>query len=100
MSNPEKKNEEEVFLQSADDEELSGVAGGEDDSIEVGFCAGTWDADSKNCTKIHERSIYGGNGFPNCAASVEDGSWCRINDACFDPAIDYQGMEGCKKAWK
>ena len=66
-----------------------------DDSNEV---------DTDNCENIHYRDIYKG-GFPNCAATVEDGSWCGTNDACSNNAIKYKGMENCfanycNKAWK
>ena len=56
--------------------------------------------DPKNCNVQFVRPIYGGNGFPNCAATVEDGSWCSTNDACYDVAIDYKGMRDCAKAWR
>ena len=41
----------------------------------------------------------------NCAATVEDGSWCWSNDACDDYSVDYQGMHiylisDCHKAWE
>ena len=61
---------------------------------------GTEDADSENCVKDHKRNIYGGNGFPNCAATVEDGSWCERNDACYNEAVIYDGRTDCAKAWK
>ena len=88
-----KNNEEEVMNYSID---LHG--GGEwevDDSKE---------ADPNNCIEAHYRNIYEG-GFPNCAATVEEGSWCGSNDACKKDAIRYKGMENCfaadcSKAWK
>ena len=52
------------------------------------------EADTNNCVEVHYRDIYQG-GFPNCAATVEDGSWCGSNDACTSDAIRYQGMENC-----
>ena len=96
MSNPEKKNEEEVFLQSADYSELSGVAGGNSDDDPPSW----WDKDTDNCVMNNARDIYGGKGFPNCAASVEDGSWCGTNDACIVQAISYYNRKECPKAWK
>ncbi len=93
MSNPKKKNEEEVFLQSVDDDELDDVSGGD----KVGAtCSKSVDYD---CRNNWARYIYQG-GFPNCAASVEDGSWCGSNDACFDSAVKYLKMNDCNKAWK
>ncbi len=90
MSHPEKKNEEEVFLQSADDDELNGVAGGGKEPSEQG----------DSCIESHFRDIYGGSGFPNCAASVEDGSFCDTNDACYRLAVEYLGRKSCPKAWE
>ena len=58
-----------------------------------------WDANKYNCARDHSRQIYGG-GFPNCAATVEDGSWCGSSDACVYIAIDYKGMTDCNKAWR
>ena len=53
-----------------------------------------------NCVLEEHRSIYNGS-FPNCAATVEDGSWCSSNDACHTSnAIRYTGMNDCSKAWK
>ena len=103
MSKTEKPNEEQVFKQEVSDDELEAVAGGN-----YGSCGGassssqkpwSWDTDSENCVKDHYREIYKG-GFPNCAASVEDGSWCGTNDACHHDAVNYQGMNDCSKAWE
>ncbi len=38
------------------------------------------------------------------ASTVEDGSFCNTNDACWSQAIDYKGIKGnqsdkCEKAW-
>ena len=53
-----------------------------------------------NCYHEEKRSIYSG-GFPNCAATVENGSWCGTNDACHTSnAIRYTGLTDCTKAWK
>lgn len=45
-----------------------------------------------------ERNIYEGE-FPNCAATVEGGSWCWNNDACEKFAVIYT-MHSCGRAWK
>ena len=81
-----------IFDQEINDDELKDVANGDVD---------TWN----NCYKEWERDIYGGKGFPNCASTVEEGSWYSEGDACLSNAIDCQGIEGCyisdcKKAWK
>ena len=83
-------SDKEVFEQKVNDDELENVSGG----YEIK------DSDSNNCTRYHTREIYGGNGYPNCAASVEDGSLCSTNDACYKVAVEYKGMTDCAKAWK
>jgi hypothetical protein len=93
MSKTEKLNEEQVFMQELDDDELEVVAGGEG-------CKASLKAGS-NCVQNTIRDIYGGDGFPNCAATVEDGSWCSKNDACYNVnAIVYIGRTDCSKAWR
>ena len=87
MSKTEKPNEEQVFKQEVADDELEAVAGGD-----------CFDEDLNNCYGAYARNIYSG-GFPNCAATVEDGSWCGKNDACYSYAIFYKGMK-CDRAWR
>ena len=67
--------------------------------------AGGASSGSANCSISLYRDIYGGRGFPNCAATVEDGSWCGSNDACKADAVIYEHMENCfgidcSKAWR
>ena len=107
MSDDQKAREEEVFDQELSLDELDAAAGGtHDDCGGIGRSLGcrngyvVRDSDQNNCTKDHYRQIYGGGGFPNCAATVEDGSWCGTNDACYDKAVEYQGRTDCKKAWR
>lgn len=95
MSSTEKLNEEQVFKQEASDDELEAVSGG---GNSAGDEFGSWHKNSDNCTKMDTRNIYGGKGFPNCAATVEEDSWCGYNDACIMEAVAYQGMETCVKA--
>ncbi len=62
-------------------------------------------AGADDCVEGLVRNIYGGRGFPNCAATVEDGSWCGSNDACVSFAIVYTNLKGCggsdcHKAWE
>lgn len=61
---------------------------------------GPTDKNFQDCINHHQRNIYGGNGFPNCAATVDDGSHCSSNDACYSKAVDYQMMHDCSKAWR
>ena len=96
MSDEMKKKEEEVFAQSLSDEELESVNGG------WRYCgsSGEREPDEHNCVRNHSKDIYGGAGFANCAATVEDGSWCLTNDACLHSAIIYMNMKDCSKAWR
>ena len=85
--NDPKENEQELST-----EDLDAVAGGDTGP------------EDQNCVRQHYRNIYKGN-FPNCAATVGDGSHCGTNDACYNDAIVYTGMENCsisdcRKAWK
>jgi hypothetical protein len=89
MSEEEKK----VFDQEVSLDELDAVAGGV--SHRPGDCASC-----NKCTGWVYRDIYGDNGFPNCAATVESGSHCDDNDACWQLAIKYNGMNDCSKAWR
>ena len=100
MSKTEKLNEEQVFKQEIADDELETVAGGGENK---GLCgAASYGKDTKyDCTGLHKRDIYKG-GFPNCAATVEEGSWCKTNDACNARQVVYVGMSffDCRKAWE
>ena len=89
MSEERKAKENEVFDQELSVEDLDAAAGG----------AGSGEEDPNNCIVCDKRNIYGGNGFPNCAATVEDDSWCGDNDACLMSAVDYQGMKHCPISW-
>jgi len=102
MSKTEKLNEEQVFKQEIADDELEVVAGGDGTRACGKEMLGAReflgiDSDTKHCVNMQYRDIYEG-GFPNCAASVEDGSWCGTNDACHNTAVDYKGMTDCSKA--
>ena len=84
-------SEKEVFEQKVSEEELNSVAGGDD--------CGRTAYDHNVCTTAAYRDIYWG-GFPNCAATVEDGSWCGSNDACIADDVKYLGMKDCERAWR
>lgn len=79
--------EDKVLAQPLSPEELEAVSGGDRDD------------DLTNCVRYSERNIYLG-GFPNCAATVEDGSWCDTNDACYHSMVGYYIMTECNKAWR
>ena len=91
MSEQEKK-EQKILNQEMDPEEMENVAAGIDDSSD--------DSDDVLFPKIIKRNFYNEDGSINCAATVEDGSWCKSNDACYTNQMDYQGMKSCSKAWK
>ena len=88
MSNEMKKKEDAVFAQELNEDELNEVNGGKS-------------LTNKNtiCTDGTFRDIYDGK-FPNCAATVESGSWCWSNDACLSASVIYRKMESCHKAWE
>ena len=54
--------------------------------------------ESRTCIQRHYRHIY--EGFANCAATVEDGSYCKDNDACRDNAVIYEDMVDCYRSWQ
>ena len=80
------KKEDEVLAQPLSPDELEAVSGGDQDD------------DRTNCVRYSERNIYLG-GFPNCAATVEEGSWCDSNDACYHSMVGYYILQECQKAW-
>lgn len=80
------EKEDNVLSQELSPDELEAVAGGDQDE------------DLKNCVRYSERNIYLG-GFPNCAATVEDGSFCGSNDACYHSMVSYYILVECQKAW-
>ena len=93
-----KAKEEEVFSQDVSAEELGTISGGSSIVLDG-------DDDTSNCVELQKRKIYGGRGFPNCAATVESGSWCGKSDACTNYAVVYDDIHGCfladcHKSWK
>ena len=89
--------EEVVFAQKMSSEELSAVTGGE--------APGCWQGSRRDCLLQLYRHIgmdpYDDNiGCPNCANTVQDGSWCSDSDACFSMAIIYRDLTVCHKAWR
>ena len=80
------KKEDEVLAQPLSPDELEAVSGGDQDDDRV------------NCVRYSERNIYLG-GFPNCAATVEEGSFCDSNDACYHSMVSYYILVECQKAW-
>lgn len=74
--------EEAVFSQEVSAEEMASAAGGH------------WYPGDSDCTRQTYHTIN------YCAATVEDGSWCRSNDACYSDEVRYVEMQRCQKAWK
>jgi len=77
MSEKEKK----VFDQEISKDELESVSGGFWQSMDI-------DCHIQN------------TGFPNCRATVEEGSWCETNDACYELEVNYFPLHECDKAWR
>ena len=89
--------EEAILAQQVSEEELNGVTGG-------GKCPSQAQKDTfgaNDCqTGGTTRWIYRRK-FPNCAQSVESGSWCNSNDACYSySSVHYTGMNDCSRSWK
>ena len=82
------EQENEVLEQELSPDEMEAAAGGDD------FTKDGCDACALYCSKYHYRPIYAG-----CAATVEDGSLCNTNDACWSMAVQYSEMKDCQKAW-
>ena len=92
------KAEDAVFSYAVSEEELAqtdgGMSGLNGSTAEKN---GDW---NNNCKEMTWRNIYEG-GFPNCAKTVKEGSWCsRKNDACNLFSVIYQGMTACEKVWR
>ena len=106
------EKEKEVFAQEVAPEELEVVSGGTAipecgkiarETPACGKTAQHWDDDENACTRDHYRAIGGGDGFPNCAATVEESeryNSCAYVDACRLDTLEYQGMTICRNAWK
>ena len=102
------REEMDVLDQEISMEELNAVAGGHGafiprsesncGSAKVEYVSNF----SYTCMYSHKRHFTEPNSGrkPNCAATVESNSWCSENDACYDDAINYQGMDHCAKAWE
>ena len=93
------KKEDEVLAQPLSPDELEAAAGGGKAGSLANDGHSCSQTQQANCFREEKRSIYLG-AFPNCAATVEDGSWCSTNDACVKVAVNYQGMNDCGKAWR
>ena len=78
--------EETIFRQELSTDELECVAGGDE-------------GEGDDCVYVDNRDIYKWR-FPNCASTVEDGSWCDMNDACYAAAVVYYALDECAKAWR
>ena len=107
-------NEKELFEKLGVDEEkftefLTALAAQQEDAVlgqelsadEMEGATGgiTISSSGDECTGSIFRNIYEG-GFPNCAGTVEDRSWCGMNDACHHKAVIYKDMRTCTRSWK
>ena len=94
MSDQEKK-EKEIMNQEMSMDEMETVAGGTC-YRKLGRKDSCFDEESVK----YGRPIRKPDGSINCAATVEDGSHCGSNDACYSYDVVYLGMKHCEKAWK
>jgi len=97
MSEQEKQQEEQVFAQKLNVDELDASGG----NLFQWMTYGSKDDNESNCTEYWHRPMYGGNGFPNCAATVEADSNCKRNDGCYNDTVVYDGMTtDCGRTWR
>lgn len=88
--------EEQIFAQELSEEELELVSGG---VVVYPDCDKPSAWESEHCVNFSVRHIYEYR-FPNCAATVEDGSYCGSNDACVLNEVVYRDMTSCCAAWE
>ncbi|MBR3016273.1 MAG: hypothetical protein IKH57_04215 [Clostridia bacterium] len=102
MSDREKR-EQEIMNQELSQDEMDTVAGGGYDieyrDLGCQFAGAYVHCKADNALK-NGRELYRPDKTVNCANTVEDGSHCDTNDACYDDKVVYLGMEDCHKAWK
>ena len=108
MSDQEKR-EQEIMNQEMSTDEMETVAGGWglkmcESTVEGGLQSCFYGSFGSKCeigTALkYGRPIHRPDGTMNCAATVEDGSHCGSNDACYSDEVVYLGMKECSKAWK
>ena len=101
MSDQEKR-EQEIMNQEMSQDEMDTVAGGWRHVLRDLGCgfAGAYIECHEDLAIRNGRPLYRPDGSVNCAATVEDGSHCGSNDACYDGEMVYLGMKDCHKAWK
>ena len=87
---------EKVMKSELSNEELSLTSGGDG----CRFSEKCENDSYNNCSCLQHRYLRDNKGNINCAASVESGSWCLTNDACFEEQVHYRNRnKGCDKAW-
>ena len=110
MSDQEKR-EQEIMSQEMSQDEMDTVAGGDMCNVVTEILTnerrdwlcdfnGAYVACYNGNAKKYGRPLYRPDGYVNCAATVEDGSHCGSNDACYEDEAVYIGMKDCYKAWK
>ena len=97
MSDREKK-EQEIMNQEMSSEEMETVAGGGkcDFSMSIAREGRCWSIPAQQYGRPARRP----DGSMNCAATVEDGSHCGSDDACYEDEVVYLGIVDCEKAWQ
>lgn len=87
------QREDDVLGQELSADEMAAATGGKHDG-----CNSTMNECWNNVARMIQ-GMPGHRGFPDCAATVEDGSMCDTNDACWVSAVIYSNMEDCSRAW-
>ena len=96
------KKEQEIMNQEMSTDEMETVAEGQlctSFFVTCLFGHADKECDDPNMTK-YGRQIHKPDGTVNCANTVEDGSHCDVNDACYDNYVRYMSLVNCSKAWQ
>ena len=93
MSDREQK-EQEIMNQEMSKDEMESVAGGLCWSGHM-YQDCHWEEAQK-----YGRPIHRPDGSINCANTVQDGSHCDTNDACYKDQVNYMDIHDCGKAWE
>ena len=92
-----KKREQEILNQEMSQDEMETVAGGWGNNCLDGHQKKTCDW---NTAIAYGRPLRNPDGSMNCSATVEDGSHCWSDDACYRQEVEYMGLTDCSKAWQ
>ena len=98
----QEKKEQEIMNQEMSQDEMETVAGGKCHAnySNVCFVGNIGETCDSALVQKNGRRLQKPNGYMNCAATVEDGSHCGSNDACYGDEVVYLGMLDCERAWQ